>query len=95
MKCIIKLLAFGIALTTPAVAQGLDWTQVTPANSPSARSQHAMTYDSVRGKVVMFGGTDGIFNQVNDTWEYDGANWTQITTTLSPSGRAWQKQPAD
>ena len=29
-----------------------------------------MSYDSVRGKVVMFGGYDGS-GRVNDTWEYD------------------------
>jgi hypothetical protein len=48
---------------------GVNWTQVTTASSPSARDAHAMTYDSARGKVVIFGGYDG--SNVNDTWEYD------------------------
>ncbi|HIE71069.1 MAG TPA: hypothetical protein EYP98_13340, partial [Planctomycetes bacterium] len=64
---------------------GVDWTQSTPASSPSARYNHAMVYDSVRGKVVMFGGQAP--GTTNDTWEYDGVNWTQVTTTSSPSAR--------
>ncbi|MEK7606635.1 MAG: hypothetical protein AAB444_00320, partial [Patescibacteria group bacterium] len=34
----------------------LGWIQRTPATNPSARSFHAMAYDSTRGKVVLFGG---------------------------------------
>jgi hypothetical protein len=64
---------------------GVNWTQVTPASSPSIRYNHVMAYDSERGKVVMFGGV-GV-GYVNDTWEYDGVNWTQVTTASSPSAR--------
>jgi hypothetical protein len=64
---------------------GVNWTLVTTASSPSARRTHAMAYDSVWGKVVMFGGSGG--SNVNDTWEYDGVNWTQVTTASSPSAR--------
>ena len=63
---------------------GVYWTQVTTASSPSARYLHAMAYDSARQKVVMFGGNVGV---VNDTWEYDGVYWWQISTTSSPSTR--------
>jgi hypothetical protein len=66
---------------------GVNWTQVTTASGPSARGYHAMAYDSVRGKVVMFGGYSSASGNVNDTWEYDGVNWTQVTTASSPSGR--------
>lgn len=37
---------------------------------PCPRYNHAMAYDSVRRKVVLFGGTDGT-TLVGDTWEYD------------------------
>jgi len=57
------------------------WTDVTPeGDKPSARSGHAMVYDSGRGKVVLFGGEDDD-NSLNDIWEWDGANstWTDVT----------------
>jgi hypothetical protein len=82
------LTAFAVTLlAVSSVAQTPDWTQVTTASSPSARYTHAMAYDSVRGKVVMFGGNDGsgTSGHFNDTWEYDGVNWTQVTTAISPS----------
>jgi hypothetical protein len=51
---------------------GVNWTQVTTASSPSARGSHVTAYDSVRGKVIIFGGHfySGGHNYLNDTWEY-------------------------
>jgi hypothetical protein len=63
---------------------GVDWTQVTTASSPSARCYHAMVYDIVRGKVVLFGGHDG--NYRNDTWEYDGGTPVIATATTYGAG---------
>ena len=34
-----------------------------------------MAYDSARGRVVLFGGDDG--NYDDETWEWDGSVWTQ------------------
>jgi len=65
---------------------GVDWAQVTTANSPAIRDGHAMAYHSGRGRVVMFGGDDGN-NLFNDTWEYDGVDWTQIFPANSPGAR--------
>ena len=73
-------------LAVSGVGQAPDWTQVTTTSSPSARKNHAMAYDSVRGKVVMFGGYNASY--FNDTWEYDGVSWTQVTTASSPSARS-------
>jgi hypothetical protein len=59
------------------------WTERAPAGTaPSARGSHAMAYDVVRGRVVLFGGTEG----GDETWEWDGAlgTWTERT----PSGTA-------
>jgi len=66
------------------------WTERTLSGTkPSARSSHAMTYDSTRGKVVMFGGSpEG--STVNDTWEWDGnlGTWTDRTQSgTKPSVR--------
>ena len=76
-------------LAVSGVGQTPDWTQVTTPlpNTPSARNAHAMAYDSVWGKTVMFGG-DSTSGSFNDTWEYDGVNWTQISTASSPSARS-------
>ena len=54
-------------LVATSLAQTPDWTQITTANTPSARNQHGMAYDSVRGKVVLFGGYAS--GRLNDTWE--------------------------
>ena len=48
--------------------------QATP--TPSARVGHAMAYDPVRKRVVLFGGSDASGRR-NDTWEWDGKTWTQ------------------
>src|SRR5688500_2463434 len=33
-----------------------NWQQIFPAHHPPARSSHSMTYDSKRGRVLVFGG---------------------------------------
>jgi Kelch motif protein len=52
--------------------------------SPPARNGAAMTYDSARKRVVLYGGYDGVVR--GDTWEWDGTNWTETTPaqTLPP-----------
>jgi hypothetical protein len=47
----------------------------------------AITFDSVRGKVVAFGGLTPPFVVHNDTWEYDGSDWSQVVTTHAPLTR--------
>lgn len=44
---------------------------------PVARGEHSMVFDSVRGKIVLFGGRDrdGVRD---DTWTFDGTFWEQI-----------------
>jgi hypothetical protein len=53
----------------------LGWIQLSPTNSPPARSYLAMTYDPVSGKVIAFGGFDGT-RYLDDTWSFDGRSWT-------------------
>jgi hypothetical protein len=62
---------------------GTDWTEETPATSPSARGDCAMKYDAARGQVVLFGG-DGTTGALNDTWLWNGKNWTQAEPGTSP-----------
>lgn len=57
-----------------------------PGPAPSARNNHAMAYDSWRGRTVLFGGADGAGNK-GDTWEWDGAAWT-LAATGGPAARS-------
>jgi len=66
---------------------GVTWTQMNPATSPSVRRWGAMAYDSVAGVSILFGGEDqGVYN--NETWSWDGVNWTQLSPANSPPIRA-------
>ncbi|MBL8756679.1 MAG: hypothetical protein JNK15_25510 [Planctomycetes bacterium] len=65
---------------------GVDWTQHTFAGGPSPRSQHAGAYDSLRQRLVVYGGRDANsgLQPLGDTWEWDGATWSQATSPSSP-----------
>ena len=69
------------------------WIDVTQTGSkPSARTHHAMALDSVRNKVVLFGGyQDDFDNKIDDTWEWDWntGTWRNVTTSGNkPSARS-------
>jgi hypothetical protein len=90
-NAIIVSLASSAAPDRPSAATAdrsplLGWVQLSPTNSPPARSYLAMTYDPVSGKIIMFGGYDGN-TYLNDTWEFDGATWIQVTTNTPPPPR--------
>jgi hypothetical protein len=55
---------------------GATWAQVA-TTGPSARANHAMAFDSARGRTVLFGGTRGQ-GPLGDTWEWDGTVWEQV-----------------
>src|SRR5262249_31259951 len=64
------------------------WVDVSGSAGPSNRQNHAMTYDSARHVVVLFGGYRGGFGLNNETWERDGKPWTKITPKgASPDAR--------
>lgn len=71
-----------LATATVAFAQ---WTQQSPATSPSARSGAAIEYVPQNGGLVMFGGISPLIN--DQTWTFDGNDWTQLSPTTSPSAR--------
>lgn len=57
------------------------WSQLSPADSPSPRSKHAMVYDSANSQILMFGGFSiGSLFPIGDTWIYDPAidKWSQL-----------------
>lgn len=93
-----EILLFGGVLNNSATAtqhlgdtwswDGTTWVQLSPANAPAARMNHAMAYDSVRERTVLFGGRVGVVGDfVGDTWEWDGSSWTELNPTSAPSAR--------
>lgn len=62
-----------------------DWTRVDSASSPSARKLGAAAYDVMHDRVILFGGqriasSGTAFEDLYDTWEFDGTSWTQVNT---------------
>ena len=76
------------------VWDGSDWRQMHPAVSPPARYGHAMAYDAIRQKVVLFGGW-GDSAEGGDTWLWDGTNWTQAVTPVTPGPRTGHSMAFD
>ncbi len=54
---------------------GTDWTQLA-GGGPSKRSDTAMSFDPVRGVLVLYGGTSETGDSLSDTWEMSGGTWT-------------------
>jgi hypothetical protein len=67
---------------------GSSWAEIVSERNSvaSSRFAHAMSYDTSRGRVVLFGGTTGS-TELNDTWVWDGDAWSDVTPTLSPPPR--------
>lgn len=59
---------------------GQDWVAQAPANSPSPRYRGACIYDSVRQRIVLFGGYTGS-TITTDTFEYTGSTWNVVATS--------------
>lgn len=69
----------------------LTWEKLSVTGvTPPARKDHAMGYDGMRNRILIFGGRAS--NEVdvfNDTWAYDVTNkiWTKINTTAAAPER--------
>lgn len=74
------------------VWDGIEWSQVIGAG-PAARTDHAMATDTLRQRVVMFGGDDGVAPR-DDTWEWDGSQWQQ-RMAAGPSARKQHRMTYD
>lgn len=79
--------------TTCAFSGPEHWTEVQPPNSPPCRSWAAMVFDSLRDRIVLFGGYDG--QSFGDTWAFDGQEWSLATIPNSPSPRHDHKMVYD
>ena len=65
---------------------GKNWTQQSPANSPSGREAPSMANDGAK-HVVLFGGMNESSRMLNETWTWDGKNWTRQSPVNSPGAR--------
>ncbi|MBT6489030.1 MAG: hypothetical protein HOK97_04660, partial [Deltaproteobacteria bacterium] len=65
------------------------WTQLTPANSPTAVFAQYMAYNPKRGRVLMYGGNIEENEVINQTWEYDpiGNDWERVKPLKSGGPR--------
>jgi len=55
----------------------------TTSQAPSQRWGHAMTYDTVRGEVLLFGGRT-LSGPHGDLWSWDGTTWTRRALAPAP-----------
>jgi hypothetical protein len=67
---------------------------IPPGQGPGPRAHHAMAYDPVRGRTVLFGGIAADGQHRDDTWEWDGTRWTAITAS-GPAARARHRMTFD
>ncbi len=70
-----------------------DWTQLSPATSPSARGGHAMVWDGSR--ILLYGGFLSGTGNLDDLWEFSGGTWTDITPGTVPGKRQLHKMVWD
>jgi hypothetical protein len=70
----------GRVLDETWVWNGTVLVQRTPLHRPPPRAEGTLVYDSVRQRLVLFGGST-----VNDTWSWDGSDWQQIATATNPT----------
>jgi len=73
------------ALSVPLAAQ--DWVRFFPRTSPPGLTGHAMAYDGINDRTVLFGGSSAS-GRTNQTWLFDGLDWSQATPAVSPPPRA-------
>jgi hypothetical protein len=66
------------------------WTDRSPTMRPPARSHHAMAWDPVHRRMLVYGGLPEEGDELGDLWAWDGATgtWTELTEVESPVGRA-------
>lgn len=74
-KLILFLVISGLMLFASSVF-AMQW-QLADDGDPAPRAKHVMAYDSLKSKVLLFGGETGILANVTDTWEYQRSSWAR------------------
>jgi hypothetical protein len=66
---------------------GQDWLEIqVQGQPPSPRKTASLAFDSVTGKIWMFGGIDDDNNALDELWSYDGSSWTEHSAADSGDG---------
>lgn len=78
------------------VSYSYDSKQEASKSAPDSRWGHSMAYDSLRDRVVLFGGYGSAKEEskFSDTWEWDGEKW-ELKATSGPSARAYASMAFD
>ncbi|MEZ5963215.1 MAG: kelch repeat-containing protein [Planctomycetota bacterium] len=63
------------------VWDGSTWRAVESSPRPPARCKHALAFDSDRGRMVLYGGSQ------RDTWEWDGERWFDVSPRRTNPGK--------
>jgi len=65
------------------------WIMLSPPVSPGPRLIHAMRYDSLSQRCILFGGSPDAVNYRDDTWEFDPVmqTWRQLSPKTAPGAR--------
>ncbi len=64
------------------------WSQLSPTGTPPApRNGHAMIYDPVANRAIVFGGWDGV-DELNDLWQLSLTPGQEAWLQLTPGGTA-------
>jgi hypothetical protein len=68
---------------------GSTWSEQLPSVSPPARAYASSDYDAALSDVILFGGTTSTasFNELADTWTWNGTTWSQLAPSPSPPAR--------
>ena len=66
---------------------GEEWSIISLASYPPARSAFAAAYDTSRAELVIFGGTVAS-GDLNETWIWNGQVWEEAFPEVSPSPRS-------
>lgn len=62
------------------------WNRLEPAHRPSPRANAGLAYDSLRNRLVLFGGRNRT-TLFGDTWAFDGGDWVQLNPLTPPPPR--------
>ncbi len=71
------------------------WRRSVVTLAPSARFGASMSFDAVRGEVVLFGGCNSNLQPLGDTWVWRDQRWIQLAPTRSPPPRCYHASVFD
>lgn len=63
------------------------WTQLSPASSPTARGAPGFAWDPSDAETILFGGYVSTVQDLGDTWAWSGGTWTQLSPATAPAAR--------